>query len=1277
MKKALYAFLGVLVLVIGAGALVPFLVDLNEYKELIGAKVEEATGRRLAIDGEIKLSVLPLPTVSVNGARFANAPGATVPDMARLESLEVRVAVLPLLRGAIQVAKVTLVSPVIELERFTDGSANWTLALEGDEAPSAGGPGFDLSLDDVVIENGRLTYREPDLVETVEDIDVRASAEALDGPFEAEGALVARGIPLSFAISAGRLGTETTPFDFEVGTGNFTVRLSGAAQTAGEAPTVKAKLTVTGDSLAETLAGLGVVEHPLLDHKIEISADVDAAPTGAQVEALNFALGPIQGGGSVAVDLGEVPRVDAVLALKAIALAEILEQLPAPAAATGESAEEFPGEAAFFALPGGFAANLDLSLDGVEINGEAAREIRLVAGLEDGFLDLQQVSARLPGGADVSVVGFVEAAENAPRFTGQVGFSAANARATLAWLGLGLEQVPQDRLRAVQLTADVDATPALARLSGLDLRFDSSQISGTANVALGPRMGIDAELTLDQINLDAYLPDPGDSENEVPDDEAADLSVLKTFDANISARIENAVYRGTAISAVTLEAELRDGGVTLRHLGVGDLAGLRATANGRADPAQGSGELTYELEADELGGIFRFAGIEPPLPPAALRAFRSRGKLGGDPTAVRFDGVVALAGLESEVKGTLSDWNSNPRVEATLDARAPRLATLLQTFSPQTSIPAGIGDGPVTLSADVAGSLDGARISAALSFAEIESKLDGRWDGALLNPTVDFSLAAQAPSYVRLGRAFAPGSALATAARDGPMALDATVKGGLATADLSLSLSLAGADVDVSGNVNTLLRAPGYALTITAQHPDFASLLETFAGAGAAGGRALGELRLAANLSGDQVSAKLTDLDATVGPTRIGGTVASHFDGPRPSVDVNLAAGEIPLEVFLGPASGGGGGSAAPTDGPQATPGGGTKERWSRETIDLSALSAVDGKIKVTATAASFEGIRLENVVLNASLANGTLDVERFSGRLNGGEVALKGRVLSVPDPNADLEISVDSVAIGPLIPKIADLVTIEGLADLTGNFQTRGRSEFDLVSNLAGQAALNVRDGIIHGVDLPQINQQLGGLDSELSYLQLLGSATSGGQTRFTSLGGNFTAAGGTISSNDLRAALDGAEAEATLKADLPRWLIAATSEARLLGHSDAPSIGVSVNGSIDEPRTTFETNALQRHIGQNFLKGIIKKNVDTDALGGGAGAVLDAILGGGGSAPAPAPETDIGTAPETDTAPPPQAAPKKPVEQLLDGFTGGGSTSGGSKSEKPLDTLLKGIFD
>jgi uncharacterized protein involved in outer membrane biogenesis len=89
-KRLLYIVIAVLGVIGLLAVVVPAFVDLNSYKAEIAAQARQATGRDLAIDGDISLSLLPAPGLSVGGLRLANIPGAHNSDMVTVRSLAVR-----------------------------------------------------------------------------------------------------------------------------------------------------------------------------------------------------------------------------------------------------------------------------------------------------------------------------------------------------------------------------------------------------------------------------------------------------------------------------------------------------------------------------------------------------------------------------------------------------------------------------------------------------------------------------------------------------------------------------------------------------------------------------------------------------------------------------------------------------------------------------------------------------------------------------------------------------------------------------------------------------------------------------------------------------------------------------------------------------------------------------------------------------------------------------------------------------------------------------------
>ena len=151
------AVLALLAVAVVAG---PSLIDVNRYKAEIAAAVEAQTGRALAIDGDIELAIVPTPRLSVSGLRLANFAGAAAPDMLKIERVELRVALWPLLYRIVEIEELRVFEPKIALESAADGRASWDIAAPAEAAPVAAGEGFAVRLDSLVIENASVTYRD-------------------------------------------------------------------------------------------------------------------------------------------------------------------------------------------------------------------------------------------------------------------------------------------------------------------------------------------------------------------------------------------------------------------------------------------------------------------------------------------------------------------------------------------------------------------------------------------------------------------------------------------------------------------------------------------------------------------------------------------------------------------------------------------------------------------------------------------------------------------------------------------------------------------------------------------------------------------------------------------------------------------------------------------------------------------------------------------------------------------------------------------------------------
>ncbi|MEA3277063.1 MAG: AsmA family protein [Pseudomonadota bacterium] len=125
MIKLLKILAALLLLLMAAAILIPRVVDINDFKDDIKARVMAATGRELTIEGDLRLSVFPWLGVELNGASLADAPGFGEEPFAQIEQAQVRVRLIPLLRSRLVVERVRVQGLRLNLIRDAQGRANW------------------------------------------------------------------------------------------------------------------------------------------------------------------------------------------------------------------------------------------------------------------------------------------------------------------------------------------------------------------------------------------------------------------------------------------------------------------------------------------------------------------------------------------------------------------------------------------------------------------------------------------------------------------------------------------------------------------------------------------------------------------------------------------------------------------------------------------------------------------------------------------------------------------------------------------------------------------------------------------------------------------------------------------------------------------------------------------------------------------------------------------------------------------------------------------------
>ena len=767
MRKLLFGLIALLLTLLAAALIGPSFVDWNKYKPEIAERVKAATGRDITIGGDIKLAVLPAPTLAVHDVALANIPGAQDPNMASLKALDVRVALGPLLEGRISVESIALVEPMISLEVMKDGRRNWDFAAArekppGEAAPSVaapeskGGAIGGIEVGRFSIENGTLIYRDATgTVERIEKLNADIAAESLAGPMSAKGDMVARGMRLTFKGDVGRMEGSAIPLHLDIGLPDADAKATFKGSLS--APTADGKVTgaikAEGSDVSRIFAVIskagGAAAKPNLPkplaEKFSAAANVDASAKTIALNDLKVQLGDNIASGAINVVPGTPLRIDVTASMNNMELDPWLETTNANAPSFGP-VEEKKGErrdadkstaaplAGGFSLPANIAGSFDVSIETVVYKRDLVRQVKLRAALEGGKISLKQAAASLPGGTSVLLAGLLSADAGKPAFDGSAEMSSDNLRGLFDWLKIDVSAIPAERLRRFSFKSKIKGTPDQIDVTGVDMKLDTSQITGGVSAALRQRPAFGARIDIDRFDLDAYLPPapaaaapakggapegapPAKSETKPapgspPGGGTPALGALKSFDANIQGKIGSLTAHAMQVEGVSFDATLQNGVLTVRDASAADFGGgsakISGTLSGLGDkPAV---DAKFDVQVKDAARLMRLANHEPPPALAKLGAIGLAGTAKGALDAFSFGAALDAAGGRITAQGSAGLSAGGPQYDVALEAKHDDLSGLVRVFNPEYR-PAAPNLGGLSLSLHAKGDANAGEIS--------------------------------------------------------------------------------------------------------------------------------------------------------------------------------------------------------------------------------------------------------------------------------------------------------------------------------------------------------------------------------------------------------------------------------------------------------------------------------------------------------------------------------------------------------------------------------------
>lgn len=679
-KRLLVGVGGFVALLIAALLILPWLIDVEAYKPEIMAQVKRATGRDVAIDGPIRLSLMPTPSVELDGVKFSNLAGSKNPIMVDVKSVTVKPSLLALLAGDIEVDGVTLVEPKIALEINAEGKPNWELALSAAEVGAAAAkpnPPRPLSLGRLTVENGTLTFGDSrtGLSVVAEKANFSVSVGSIDGPYSLAGGATVNGaaVKIDLALSARSATGYTVAVALEAGGG--TLSYKGTMSELGPAARLSGTASASAGNLlnfAETLLGIAgqsqVRLPPLLAGKFTFDGPVELSPQSVAARDYRLVLGEDAGSGSLALSLTPslavearftAPRLDLDRWLAAIVLpAQLVDQsTPAPAAPpTSLAAPATPAQPSGPSWLASLNAKLALEVGEVIYNKKAVRDLGLEIEARSGVVAVPKLAATLPGDLVVQAKSTLAGSPARPTVSGDFSLIGPKLRETLAWLAVDVSSIPTNKLTQLSVKGRLGSQGGNVEVTDAVFALDDLTGAGGIVVSFTVPLSVVTRVDLGTFDLDAYLPPPGPT----PAAEASAIEsvtpILALLGPSIGLKLTIARihFRGDAITGVAIDVARDAGTLRMNEVKVANLAGAHIALRGtvaRYWTPRPQVDLAFDFQTADVDRLLRLAGGAP----AGLGPLRLQGGIAGNWASLALrDCALDAAGWSLLANGTLA-----------------------------------------------------------------------------------------------------------------------------------------------------------------------------------------------------------------------------------------------------------------------------------------------------------------------------------------------------------------------------------------------------------------------------------------------------------------------------------------------------------------------------------------------------------------------------------------------------------------------------------------------
>ncbi|MBT9370996.1 AsmA-like C-terminal region-containing protein [Rhizobium sp. CSW-27] len=728
---------GLVVVALFTALLAPFFVDWSNFRRDFEDQASRILGKKVTVHGAVDARILPFPSVTMHDVRVGQDVDGT--PLVQVAQFSMDMELAPFLSGEARIFDMRLDRPKARIRLLKDGRLDW---MRGSRAEI---PARNVVLEDVHIIGGQIEFIDEATGRTrnLTGFTAEMSAHSLAGPWRAEGNATLDGYEAKFALSSAEadMNAHAVPLRLKLwpDVQPVEIQMDGALTVADGKPAYKGDFSLSFlDAPISPVAPPGVKPPPppRTKGRFELTNDRIRVPqyrleagaldnpyvvtgeatldTGDRPEFLLTAEGQQVDVNRLTNEVvkGKTARDPHVSAQRRLnALVEMAARIPVP---------QVPGRAT-------------VRLPAIVAGGTTIRDVELNLRPAGTGWNVDNAVAILPGRTHVEAQGLLKL-QGGPSFVGTMLLASSQPSGLADWLKGQVDPAIR-QMKTAGFSARVNLTPELQRFDSLELAVGPAILKGRverqSHADRLPDLSMDLagnEIDLDALRALGSLLTGEDAGQQVLDHRLA---------AHLKA--DRLMAFGIAANKVETTFALGAGTVSLERLTIGDLAGAKISARGKAEGSfldyAGSGSLTFSaFDPQPFIAMLRQQLPHHPLLDRLARnaAFYADTSLQasvtlGNGLAARVTGTTNGSRVDADVAlPNLFDLTAATELHVATTVTNPDAATVLGQAG--LDVLPFDGDTNARLSIDLA-SIDGAPAKATLSYQTDQTRFTA--DGSI------------------------------------------------------------------------------------------------------------------------------------------------------------------------------------------------------------------------------------------------------------------------------------------------------------------------------------------------------------------------------------------------------------------------------------------------------------------------------------------------------------------------------------------------------------------